>query len=186
MSFKENLKKDIKFARTEGKVLVKVVSETDAEYANLEKGWEEGTIPYFLADEGEVKFRLSVVNNVEILGTTKSEKDGKTYQRVYLIGRDTLTNQTLRTWTIVEEGKKMYQEGDLAEFPCVHVPHGSWCITMDASENVTAITATKPEGAYQHTSQKLAERLNETRVLGYQMSATTTVKGSRATADAKA
>ncbi len=103
-----------------------------------------------------------VVNSVEILGEKVSTKDNKTYVRYMLIGRDVATNATLRTWGAMEKGKVMFVEGDIAEFPAVHVPFGKF-----GYANEKFVQPTKPEGALQSTSQKMAERWNEARQEGF-------------------
>lgn len=163
----EILKKREELARTEGKKLVNVLDEAQAEAA----GATESNV--IVIDEAPVVFRQCVVNNVEILGETVSQKNGKTYIRVALIGRDLGSNATIRTWALLEKGQKMFNTGDLADFPCVHIPHGKFGYAND-----TFIQPIKPEGVYQHTSQKNAELWNEIRMEGFAKAVQTSVNAN--------
>ncbi len=178
MNLLEKLNKREELARTEGRKLVDVYQLS--EQAGVDKANEIGEANIIVVDEAPVVFRTCIVNDVKVLGEVKG-KDDVMYTRVQLIGRDTATNQTLRTWTIVAEGNKMYDQGDLAEFPAVHIPMGK-----AGFANGTLVTPRKPEGCYQHTGQKTAERWNAIRMEGYAKATAATITGQKATAAAGA
>jgi len=152
----ELLKKREELARTTGKKVLEVLDEAAATTAGAK---EDNVI---VIDEAPVVFRQCVINNVEVLGETVSKKNGKTYIRVALIGRDLGSNATLRTWALLEKGQRVFAQGDLADFPCVHIPFGKFGYANDSF-----IQPIKPEGVYQHTSQKNAELWNEIRMEGF-------------------
>lgn len=156
MSLFAELKKREELARTEGKKLVNVLTEAEATAAGAT------TANIIVIDEAPVVFRQCVVNNIENMGETVSKKDSKTYVRVAMIGRDLGSNGTLRTWAIFEKAEKLPEVGDIAEFPCVHIPHGKFGYANDS-----IVQPLKPEGAYQHTNQKNAEIWNEARMQGF-------------------
>lgn len=174
MSILDQLKKREELARTEGKKLVDVYDLSTPE--GNAKAEEIGVANIIVVDEAEVVFKTCIVNDVKNLGEVKG-KDDVTYTRLALIGRDTETNQTLRTWTIVAAGNKSFEQGDLAEFPCVHIPMGK-----AGFANGSLVTPRKPEGCFQHTSQKTAERWNAIRQEGYAKATAATITASKAKA----
>jgi len=160
MSLSALLKKRESEARESGRKLVKVLTEAEAIAAGAK---EDNTL---VIAELPLAFTTAVVNNVEILGEKVSDKDGKTYVRYALIGRDLATNTTLRTWGAMEkklvvEGN-MFVIGDMAEFPYVHVPFGKFGFANDSY-----IQPIKPEGAMQAASQGMAERWSVARQEGF-------------------
>jgi hypothetical protein len=156
MSLSELLKKREEDARTIGRKTVNVLTEAEA----VALGATEANV--LIVDECKLSMTTCVVNNVELKGEKVSDKNGKTYIKYALIGRDVATNATLRTWGAVEKGQKMFAIGDLAEFPCVHIPFGQF-----GYANGTFVQPTKPEGAVQSTSQAMAELWNDARQEGY-------------------
>lgn len=101
-----------------------------------------------------------VVNAVE----TKVVANG--YVNHALIGRDIKTNQTLRTWMVAKADAPAPKVGDLATFPAVFVPFGSFAMT-GTEDKTKATTPTQKDGCYVDAGRKNAEIWNAERMAGY-------------------